>query len=114
MRQWAMQNSSWLLLILAGACEIGWVVGIKYSAGFTRLWPSAWTVAMLALSMILLAYAVRTLPIGTAYAVWTGVGAAGSAVLGIWLFNEPATALRILCITLIVTGVAGLRFATAP
>lgn len=104
-------NSAWTFLLLAAACEMGWTTGLKYSAGFSKFWPSVWTVAMLVLSMIMLALAVRALPIGTAYAVWTGVGAAGTALLGIWLFHEPATAFRIACIALIVTGVVGLKFA---
>jgi quaternary ammonium compound-resistance protein SugE len=107
-----MHNFSWFLLLLAAACEIAWAVGMKYSAGFTRLGPSIWTVFMLILSFFLLSAAARTLPIGTAYAVWTGIGAAGTAVLGIWLFHEPATMLRFVCIALIVTGVVGLRFAS--
>ncbi len=103
---------AWLFLIVAALFEIGWAVGLKYTNGFTRLWPTAWTLAALAASMALLAAAARTLPIGTAYAVWTGIGAAGTALLGIWLFQEPATLARLLCIALIVAGVLGLRLAT--
>ncbi len=102
----------WLLLFLAGLAEIGWVIGLKYSEGFTKLWPSAFTIAALAVSMLLLGLAVRTLPIGTAYAVWTGIGAAGAAIAGIALFAEPATLTRLLCIGLIIAGVAGLKLAT--
>ena len=100
---------AWLILIVAALFEIGWAVGLKYTNGFTRLWPTAWTLAALAASMALLAAAARTLPIGTAYAVWTGIGAAGTALLGIWLFQEPASAARLSCIALIVAGVLGLK-----
>ena len=102
----------WLLLLLAGVAEIGWVVGLKYSEGFTRPWPTAFTVAALAASMVMLGLAARTLPIGTAYAVWTGIGAVGAAIAGILLFGESAQALRLACIALIVAGVAGLRLTT--
>jgi quaternary ammonium compound-resistance protein SugE len=99
----------WLLLFLAAACEIGWAVGLKYTHGFTRLWPSMWTILAMMTSMILLAESTRSLPIGTAYAVWTGIGAAGTAILGIYLFAEPASAPRLAGITLIVLGVALLK-----
>ncbi len=104
---------AWLVLIGAAIFEIGWAVGLKYSAGFTRLGPSLWTVMALVLSVGLLAIAARTLPIGTAYAVWTGIGAAGTALLGIVLFQEPATAARLGCIALILLGVIGLRLVSA-
>ena len=100
----------WLLLLLAGIAEIGWAVGLKYTHGFTRPLPTTLTVAAMAVSIVLLGLAVRNLPIGTAYAVWTGIGAAGTAVLGMVLFAEPASPLRILCLVLIVAGVAGLKF----
>lgn len=102
---------AWMTLFFAGLLEIGWAVGLKYTNGFSRLWPTIATAIALVASMALLGLAVRTLPIGTAYAVWTGIGAAGTAILGIWLFQEPATAVRLLCIGLIVAGVLGLRFA---
>lgn len=102
----------WLLLLLAGLAEIGWVIGMKYSEGFTKPWPSAFTILAIALSIWWLGEAARTLPIGTAYAVWTGIGAAGAAIAGIALFAEPATLTRLLCIGLIVAGVAGLKLAT--
>lgn len=102
---------AWGSLLIAALFEIGWAVGLKYTNGFTRLWPTVWTVAALILSFALLAFAVRSLPIGTAYAVWTGIGAAGTALLGMWLFHEPATAWRLLCIGLIVAGVVGLKWA---
>ena len=103
---------AWVILVLAAACEVAWAIGLKMSDGFTRLGPSLWTAAAMALSMVLLAMAVRTLPIGTAYAVWTGLGAAGTALVGITLLNEPATAARLACIALILAGVVGLKLVT--
>ena len=100
---------AWWYLFAAGLCEVGWAVGLKYTQGFTRLWPSVATALLLAVSMLLLAMAVRTLPLGTAYAVWTGIGIVGTALIGIVLFAEPATAIRLLCIALIVGGILGLR-----
>jgi quaternary ammonium compound-resistance protein SugE len=102
----------WLILFLAGLAEIGWVIGLKYSGGFTRPWPSAITIVMIAISMWLLGEAARTLPIGTAYAVWTGIGALGAAIAGLLLFGESATAMRLSCIGLIVAGVVGLKLST--
>ena len=103
---------AWLVLVVAAVFEVAWAVGLKYSEGFSRPGASAATLAALAASVWLLAVAVRTLPIGTAYAVWTGIGAAGTALFGMWLFSEPATPARLFCIALIITGVVGLRFAT--
>ncbi|SRR5690606_5671849 len=103
---------AWGILVVAGLLEVGWAVGLKYTDGFTRLWPTVWTIASMIASMGLLGLAVRSLPIGTAYAVWTGIGTVGTAVLGIVLFREPATALRLVCIGLIVTGIVGLRLAS--
>lgn len=100
---------AWLLLFTAGVLEIGWAVGLKYTEGFTKLWPSIWTIASMVISMGLLGVAARDLPIGTAYAVWTGIGAVGTVVCGIFLFNEPATAIRLLCVALILGGIAGLK-----
>lgn len=100
---------AWLFLTLAGLLEIVWAIGLKYTDGFSRLWPSIGTVAAMVASVLLLALAMKTLPVGTAYAVWTGIGAVGTAVLGIMLFNEPATAARLLCLTLIVAGIVGLK-----
>ena len=100
----------WTLLFIAAALEIVWAAGLKSTEGFTRLWPSVGVGAAMAASMILLALAARTLPIGTAYAVWTGIGAVGTAIAGIFLFNESASALRLACIALIIAGVAGLKF----
>ena len=100
---------AWIYLVLAGLFEIGWAVGLKYSAGFTRLWPSVGTLGAMAVSVLLLAMAAKTLPIGTAYAVWTGIGAVGAVVLGIVLFGDPATPLRLACVGLILLGVVGLK-----
>ena len=100
---------AWLILIAAGLFEVGWAVGLKYTEGFTRLWPTLWTVAAMALSLGLLGLALRSLPLGTAYAVWTGVGTLGTAILGVWLFEEPADLLRLLCIGLILAGIVGLK-----
>ena len=103
---------AWLILVLAGLFETAWAIGMKYSQGFTRLWPSVWTVVTMAVSVVLLAQALRSLPVGTAYAVWTGIGAVGAAIAGIVLLGEAATPLRLACIALIVLGIAGLRAAT--
>ncbi len=100
---------AWLYLVLAGLFEIGWAIGLKYSEGFSRLWPSVATVAAMAVSVVLLALAAKTLPIGTAYAVWTGIGAIGAVILGIVLFGDPATPLRLACEGLILLGVVGLK-----
>jgi quaternary ammonium compound-resistance protein SugE len=102
---------SWALLVVAGLFEVAWAIGLKYTQGFTRLWPSIGTLLALAVSMGLLGLAARVLPIGTAYAVWTGIGAVGTAVLGIALFGDSANALRLLCLALIVAGILGLKFA---
>jgi quaternary ammonium compound-resistance protein SugE len=99
----------WTLLFIAAALEIVWAVGLKYADGFTRLWPSVGVIAVMIASLGLLALAVRGLPIGTAYAVWTGIGAAGTAIAGIVLFAESASAARLACLVLIVSGVVGLR-----
>jgi quaternary ammonium compound-resistance protein SugE len=100
---------AWTILFIAAALEMGWAIGLKYTHGFSRFWPSAATIVAMAGSMYLLAVAARTLPIGTAYAVWTGIGAAGTAVLGMILLKEPATVARLGCIGLIVAGVVGLK-----
>ena len=103
---------SWLLLILAGLLEIGWAIGLKYTDGFTRTWTSIGTVAAMILSMVLLGIAMKALPVGTAYAVWVGIGAVGTVILGIVLFGEPADALRLISVGLIIAGIVGLKLAT--
>jgi quaternary ammonium compound-resistance protein SugE len=103
---------TWLILILAGLFEIGWAVGLKYTEGFTRLWPTVGTLVAIALSLGMLGVAMKTLPIGTAYAVWVGVGAVGTAIFGIVLFGESASAGRLLSLGLIIAGVIGLKLAT--
>lgn len=101
---------AWVYLFVASLFEIGWAVGLKYTQGFTRLWPSVLTVAAMAVSLTLLAMAVRTIPVGTGYAIWTGVGAVGTAILGLILFAEPLTAWRVICLLAIACGVLGLKF----
>ena len=103
---------AWIIMFVAGVLEIGWAVGLKYTEGFTRFWPSVATVVAMAASMALLGVAVRTLPLGTAYAIWTGIGAAGTLCAGIWLFGEPTTFPRLFCVFLILAGVAGLKLVT--
>jgi quaternary ammonium compound-resistance protein SugE len=103
---------AWLTLVVAGLFEVGWAVGLKYTDGFTRLGPTLLTVASMGLSLALLGLALKTLPLGTAYAVWTGIGTIGTAALGMALFGESADAPRLLCIGLIVAGIAGLKFVT--
>jgi quaternary ammonium compound-resistance protein SugE len=103
---------AWILLGLAGLAEIGWVIALKYSEGFTKPLASAATVISLAISMLLLGWAAKTLPIGTAYAVWTGIGAAGAVIAGVYLFGESTNTVRLLCIALIIAGVAGLKLSS--
>lgn len=100
---------AWIILFVAGLLETGWAIGLKYTEGFTRLVPSILTVASMVVSLGLLGLALKTLPVGTAYAVWTGIGTVGTALLGIILFGEPATAMRLACIGLIVSGIIGLK-----
>lgn len=100
---------AWFYLLLAGLFEIGWAVGLKYTVGFNRLLPSLWTLAAMALSFMLLSQALKTLPIGTAYAVWTGIGAAGTALFGMLFLGEPREVARLLCLLLILAGIAGLK-----
>lgn len=102
---------SWVYLFFAGLFEIGWAVGLKYTDGFTRPLPTVLTVLSMIVSLGLLGLALKHLPVGTAYAVWTGIGTVGTAILGIWLLSEPATALRLACIALIVSGIIGLKLA---
>jgi quaternary ammonium compound-resistance protein SugE len=103
---------AWIYLLFAGLMEVAWAIGLKYTEGFTRLWPTAATVAAMVASVILLGLALRTLPVGTAYAVWTGIGAVGVALLGIVLFGESASAARLACIGLILAGIVGLKLVT--
>lgn len=103
---------AWIILFIAGLFEIGWAVGLKFTEGFTRPIPIALTAVSLVLSMGLLGWAVKTLPLGTAYAVWTGIGAVGTALVGIMVFKEPATAARLVCLGLIVAGILGLKLFT--
>ena len=105
-------STAWAVLLVAGLCEIAWAIGLKYTEGFTRLIPSAWTLAAMVASVVLLAWALKTLPVGTAYAVWTGVGAVGTAILGMVLFNESREVARLVCIGLIVAGILGLKLVT--
>ena len=102
----------WLLLVLAGLFEVAWAIGLKYTEGFTRLWPTLGTLAAMAISLGLLGLAMKSLPVGTSYAVWVGVGAVGTAILGIVLLGEPATAGRIVSLGLIVAGIVGLKLAS--
>ncbi len=101
---------SWLLLLLAGLFEVAWAIGLKFTDGFSRPLPTLLTLIAMAVSVLLLAMAVKQLPLGTAYAVWTGIGAVGTVLMGIWLFNEPATLARVLCLLLIIVGILGLKF----
>jgi quaternary ammonium compound-resistance protein SugE len=103
---------AWLVLFVAGLCEIGWAVGLKYTEGFSRLVPSVLTVGAMVVSMVLLGIALKTLPVGTGYAVWTGIGAVGTAILGIILFGESMEPMRLASIALIVAGIVGLKLAT--
>jgi quaternary ammonium compound-resistance protein SugE len=103
---------AWTILFVAGLMEVGWAIGLKYTEGFSRLVPSVLTLISMAGSIILLGMALKTLPIGTAYAVWTGIGAVGTAILGIVLFGDAATVARLACIGLIVSGIVGLKLVT--
>ena len=103
---------SWIILVLAGLFEVGWAIGLKYTEGFTRLWPTVGTVAAMVVSLGLLGIAMKSLPVGTAYAIWVGVGAVGTAILGIVLLGEPANAGRMVSLGLIIAGIIGLKLAT--
>lgn len=103
---------NWIALIIAGLFEVGWAVGLKYTQGFTRFWPSVGTVAAMLISVLLLGWAMRDLPAGTAYAVWVGVGAVGTVIVGILLFGEPASAARLVSLGLIVAGIVGLKLSS--
>lgn len=100
----------WIILFIAGLFETAWAIGLKYTDGFSRLWPSVGTLVAMIISVVLLAYAMKSLPVGTAYAVWTGIGAVGTVILGIVLFSEPVNFGRVLSIALIIAGIIGLKF----
>lgn len=103
---------AWIYLVVAGLFEVGWAIGLKYTDGLTRLWPTLGTLAAMAVSVVLLALAVKTLPIGTAYAIWTGIGAVGAVVLGMVLFGDSMAPPRVLCVVLILVGIVGLKLTT--
>lgn len=103
---------AWVLLVVAGLFEVGWAIGLKYTEGFTRLWPTIWTALSMIISLWLLGIAMKTLPVGTAYGVWVGVGAVGTASLGIVLLDEPANVARIVSLGLIIAGIVGLKLAS--
>ncbi len=103
----------WIILVIAGLFETGWAIGLKYTEGFTRLWPTAWTVLAMIISLWLLGIVMKSLPVGTAYAVWVGVGSVGTVVLGIVLLGEPANAARLISVALIIAGIIGLKLATS-
>ncbi len=103
---------TWIILVIAGLFEAGWAIGLKYTEGFTRLWPTVWTVLAMSISLWLLGIAMKSLPVGAAYAIWVGVGAVGTVGLGIVLFGEPASAGRLVSVALIVAGIVGLKLAT--
>jgi quaternary ammonium compound-resistance protein SugE len=117
LRKWRLfQNGSgimaWVLLLIAGMLEVGWAIGLKYTEGFTKVWPSVLTLSAMTASVVLLAIAMKSLPVGTSYAIWVGVGAVGTAILGIILFGESANAGRLVSLGLIVAGIVGLKLAT--
>ncbi len=104
----------WLHLIIAGLLEVAWAIGLKQTDGWTRLWPSVITALLMIASFFFLSLALRSLPLGTAYAIWTGIGAVGTALIGIFVFDEPRTAARLVCIVLIVAGIVGLKLTSGP
>jgi quaternary ammonium compound-resistance protein SugE len=105
-------HMAWVILVIAGLFEIGWAIGLKYTEGFTRLWPTIWTALAMIISLWLLGIAMKSLPVGTAYSVWVGVGAVGTVILGIVLLGEPANAARLISVALIIAGIIGLKLAT--
>jgi quaternary ammonium compound-resistance protein SugE len=107
-----MTGMAWIYLMVAGLLEIGWAIGLKYTEGFSKLWPSLWTLCAMMASFALLAAALKSIPVGTGYAVWTGIGAAGTALVGMLFLGESRELLRILCLALIIAGVMGLKFAS--
>ena len=104
-------SMSWLILLVAGLFEMGWAIGLKYTEGFTRLWPSLWTVTSMTISVVMLGVAIKYLPVGSAYAVWVGIGAVGTVILGIVLLGESASTLRLLSVGCIILGIIGLKLA---
>ena len=112
-REVVLTYMNWLYLFIAGLFEIAWAIGLKYTEGWTRLWPSLITAVLMIASFYFLSLAVRTLPIGTAYAIWTGIGTVGAAILGVILFDEPRDMLRVGCIFLIIAGIAGLKLTSS-
>lgn len=104
---------AWINLVIAGLLEISWAIGLKYTEGFTKLWPSTFTIATMTASFYFLSQALKTIPVGTGYAVWTGIGASGTAILGIILFSESAALSRLACIALIVAGIIGLKLTSS-
>jgi len=103
---------TWFILVLAGLFEVGWAIGLKYTEGFTKLWPTVGTVAAMIISIGLLGIAMKSLPVGTAYAIWTGIGAVGTVIMGIWLMNDPVNIPRVLSIILILSGIVGLKLSS--
>lgn len=103
---------TWFILVLAGLFEVGWAIGLKYTEGFTKLWPTVGTVAAMIISIGLLGIAMKSLPVGTAYAIWTGIGAVGTVIMGIWLMNDPVNIPRVLSIVLILSGIVGLKLSS--
>lgn len=104
---------NWIILIVAGLFEVGWAIGLKYTEGFTRLWPTVWTIMAMIISLGLLGIAMKALPVGTAYSIWVGVGAVGTVILGIVLLRESASVTRMISVALIVAGIIGLKLSTA-
>lgn len=104
---------AWILLVLAGLFEVGWAIGLKYTEGFTRLWPTMWTILAMVVSLWLLGIAMKSLPVGTAYSIWVGVGAVGTVILGIVLLGESASVGRLISVAFIIAGIVGLKLATA-
>ncbi|MBX3280805.1 MAG: quaternary ammonium compound efflux SMR transporter SugE [Acidobacteria bacterium] len=103
---------AWIILVIAGLFEVGWAIGLKYTEGFTRLWPTIWTVLAMGISLYLLGIAMKSLPVGTAYSVWVGVGAVGTVILGVVLLRDPVNTVRIVSVVLIIAGIIGLKLST--
>ena len=103
---------AWVILVVAGLFEVGWAIGLKYTEGFSKFWPTVWTALSMIISLLLLGVAMKSLPVGTAYSVWVGVGAVGTVILGVLLFGEPANTARLVSVALIIGGIVGLKLAT--